>query len=84
MTRDPVTCQLDEEVGAALRRMREHQVRRIPVVDGAGNLKGIVSLADLVRRWAIPADELFDTLEKICSPPWRREWDPRPDTPPET
>jgi CBS domain-containing protein len=50
MARDPITCQLDEEVGAALRRMREHQVRRIPVVDEAGNLKGIVSLADLVRQ----------------------------------
>ena len=68
MTRDPVTCHLDEEVGAALRRMREHQVRRIPVVDAAGNLQGIVSLADLVRRWAISPDELFDTLEKICEP----------------
>ena len=68
MTRDPVTCHLDEEVGAALRMMRERQVRRIPVVDAAGNLQGIVSLADLVRRWAISADELFDTLEKICEP----------------
>ena len=68
MARDPVTCHLDEEVGAALRRMREHQVRRIPVVDAAGNLQGIVSLADLVRRWAISPDELFDTLEKICEP----------------
>ena len=68
MTRDPVTCHLDEEVGAALRRMREHQVRRIPVVDEAGELKGIVSLADLVRRWAISPDELFNTVEKICEP----------------
>jgi CBS domain-containing protein len=68
MTRDPVTCQLDEEIGAALRRMREHQVRRIPVVDEAGNLMGIVSLADLVRRWVISPAELFDTMEKICEP----------------
>jgi len=68
MTREPVTCHLDEEVGAALRRMREHQVRRIPVVDEAGKLKGIVSLVDLVRQWAISPDELFDTLEKICEP----------------
>ncbi len=68
MTRDPVTCHLDEEVGAALRRMREHQVRRIPVVDEAGNLQGIVSLADLVRQRVISSAELFDTLEKICEP----------------
>jgi len=47
---------------------REQQVRRIPVVDAAGNLQGIVSLADLIRRWATSPDELFDTLEKICEP----------------
>ncbi len=68
MARDPATCHLDEEVGAALRRMREHRVRRIPVVDEAGNLKGIVSLADLVRQRVISPVELFDTLEKICEP----------------
>jgi len=68
MTRDPLTCHVDEEVGAALRRMREHQVRRIPVVDEAGNLRGIVSLADLVRRRVISPAELFDALEKICTP----------------
>jgi CBS domain-containing protein len=66
MTREPVTCHVDEEVGAALRRMREHQVRRIPIVDGGGNLKGIVSLADLVQQRVISPAELFDTLERIC------------------
>jgi len=66
MTHDPVTCRLDEEVGAALRQMREHQVRRIPVVDEAGNLKGIVSLGDLVRQRVLSPAELFDTLERIC------------------
>jgi CBS domain-containing protein len=68
MTREPVTCHLDEEVGAALRRMREHQIRRIPVVDEEGNLKGMVSLADLVRQRVISSAELFDTIEKICEP----------------
>lgn len=68
MTREPVTCHLDEEVTAALRRMREHQVRRIPVVDESGNLQGIVSLADLLRERVISPAELLDTLEKICEP----------------
>jgi len=68
MTREPATCCLDEEVGVALQRMRERRVRRIPVVDQAGNLKGIVSLADLVRQRVISPAELFDTLEKICEP----------------
>jgi CBS domain-containing protein len=29
--------------------MRENQVRRLPVVDDAGNLAGILSIADLAR-----------------------------------
>jgi len=43
-------------------------VRRIPVVDEAGNLKGIVSLGDLVRQQVLSPPELFDTLKKICEP----------------
>jgi CBS domain-containing protein len=68
MTRDPVICHPDEEAGVALRRMGEHKVRRIAVVDEAGNLKGIVSLADLIRQRAVSPAELFDALEKICAP----------------
>ena len=68
MTRDPVTCRPDEDVSAALRLMRENQVHRIPVVDEAGNLKGIVSLGDLVRQRAISPADLFDTLGNICKP----------------
>jgi len=68
MTRYPVTCRPDEEVGAALQRMSERRVRRIPVVDDAGNLMGMVSLADLVHQRAISPAELFDTLQKICEP----------------
>jgi len=68
MTREPVTCHLDAEIGAALRWMREHQIRRIPVVDEVGNLKGMVSLGDLVRQRVISPAELFDTMEKICEP----------------
>ena len=68
MTAEPVACHLEDEVGKALRLMREHQVRRIPVVDDAGNLKGMVSLCDLVRERVITPAELFDTLEKISQP----------------
>ena len=73
MTRDPVTCHVGEEVAAVLRRMREQQVRRIPVVDTAGELKGIVSLGDLVRQRLISPAELFDTLEKISEPATERQ-----------
>jgi CBS-domain-containing membrane protein len=37
--------------------MREHQVRRLPVVDAKGNLNGILSLADITREAAREARE---------------------------
>ncbi|HSD61136.1 MAG TPA: CBS domain-containing protein [Burkholderiales bacterium] len=38
-----------ETVYDTLQRMRQHGVRRIPVVDSQGGLAGIVSLADLLE-----------------------------------
>jgi CBS domain-containing protein len=46
----PVTCREGENVAVCEQRMREHQVRRIPVVDGEGCCIGIVSQADLALR----------------------------------
>src|SRR6185436_11839880 len=43
------TCRLTDEVRDALRTMRLQKIRRLPVVDGAGVLQGMLSLADLVR-----------------------------------
>jgi CBS domain-containing protein len=43
-------CSPDDEVKDALRIMQEEKLRRLPVVDGAGKLSGILSLNDLVRR----------------------------------
>ena len=44
-------------------RMSAAQVRRLPVVNDAGELVGIVALADVARR--DEADELGETLEEI-------------------
>ena len=43
------TCRPSDEVRDALRMMRLHKVRRLPVVDGAGVLQGMLSFSDLVR-----------------------------------
>jgi CBS domain-containing protein len=40
----------DAPVAAAYTIMKRHRVRRLPVIDFGGNLVGILSLADIVRR----------------------------------
>lgn len=45
---DLVTATEDEDVDEVLRRMRSFAVRRVPVVDAAGFLCGIVTLDDVL------------------------------------
>lgn len=49
MSRGVVTASPLEEVNAAVRRMSEDQVRRLPVLD-EGRLVGIVTLCDMARE----------------------------------
>ena len=46
----PVTCRDGENVEKCERAMKEHKLRRIPIVDGEGRCIGIVSLADFAIR----------------------------------
>lgn len=54
MSRELVVCHPDDSVEQAEERMCAHQLRRLPVVDAAGQLVGILSLSDLVRVAALP------------------------------
>jgi len=47
-TGKPVTIGADDSIEEAMRTMAEHQVRRLPVIDGHA-LVGIVSQADLAK-----------------------------------
>lgn len=53
MTRTPVTVLEDELAKAALERMenRPYQISVLPVVDAAGNWKGLVRIHDLIRSF---------------------------------
>lgn len=63
-----------DRVEAAEEIMRSKQVRRLPVVDGAGQLVGMVSLSDLARaaaergRKAVEPSEVLSTLAAIAHP----------------
>lgn len=50
MTRDPKCVSADEPIDRALEVMESSQVRRIPVIDGAGKLVGIIAQADIATR----------------------------------
>jgi len=48
MSRRVYACGPDEEVHAALQTMENKKVRRLPVIDGNGQLVGILSMDDIV------------------------------------
>ena len=68
------SCRPDDDVRTALAAMGTHRVRRLPVVDKANRLVGIVSLNDLVRRADyragadVPAADFIEALQSISSP----------------
>jgi CBS domain-containing protein len=49
MSEDLVTAKEDESVEAALKKMEEHGVRRLPIVDVDGALAGILTLDDILQ-----------------------------------
>jgi CBS domain-containing protein len=62
----PVTIGADDSVEETLRTMREHGVRRLPVIDG-DRLVGIVTQADVARN--CPEEAVGDLVEAISSAP---------------
>jgi len=71
MSEDVVTCGPDESVHDAIRKMGEHQIRRIPVCDTNGRLRGIISMADIALEAERDRD-LADALERISQPTQNR------------
>lgn len=45
---DVHACRPEDDIQAALRTMRENKVRRLPVIDAEGMLKGILSMDDVI------------------------------------
>jgi len=62
MARDVAIAREDDSLGAALSMMREHGVRRLPVVSEAGWLVGLLSFDDLVAALTLQTQALTETL----------------------
>jgi CBS domain-containing protein len=63
---DVVTIGADDSVEEAIRTMKDHAVRRLPVIDGSV-LVGMVSQADIAR--AMPDTTIGDLVDAISSAP---------------
>jgi CBS domain-containing protein len=78
------SCHPDDPLSEAEAIMRAAQVRRLPVVDEVGHLRGLLSLADVAEAAAglripagtVSAAEVGLVLEAICRP--RSQLVPRP------
>jgi len=65
------TCIADVDVASALKMMQSQRIRRLPVVNGTGQLVGIVSLDDIVALAQktgaeLSFDDAMTTLKAVC------------------
>ena len=64
----------EEDVEQALQTMREHKIRRLPVLNGEGELEGILSMNDIVlkarerngKKAQISYADVVKTYRAIC------------------
>jgi CBS domain-containing protein len=71
MTTPAETIEVAAPLARAARRLEAARVRRLPVVDDAGRLVGIVSRRDLVRLYARPDSEIrADVVEQAVDAMW--------------
>lgn len=82
------TCRENDSLEQAFAEMRDHQVRRLPVLDETDRLVGIVTLSDLCRHDADP-QRTSELLRAVAEPHRDRRSDKpaeseRPDEAPET
>jgi CBS domain-containing protein len=75
MSRSLITCRPTDTVAVAEAAMRQHQIRRLPVVSDEGRLVGILSLNDIAieaaeerahKRRDVTPEEVGTTLAAIC------------------
>ncbi|MBL8727198.1 MAG: CBS domain-containing protein [Planctomycetes bacterium] len=69
MSKRLFACAPDDDVAVAAGRMVQHQVHRLPIVDGEGKLAGLLSLNDLAvagEQDARIGREAFRALAGVC------------------
>lgn len=76
-----VACKPDDDLRRALASMAEAKVRRLPVIDAAGQLQGILSMDDVVLHTQtgviktdseVSAEDVVNILKSVYAPRPRR------------
>lgn len=68
-----MTCAPEDELRRALEIMRQHKLRRIPVVDSQQQLKGVITLSDIVscvdgrNSGGLSYEDVVQALKAICA-----------------
>ena len=62
MTRDVACADVHWDVSKAAEIMRKREVRRVPIVDEMGRVRGIVCMDDLLRKLRNDTEELAGTV----------------------
>ena len=76
MSRDVASCKSGDDAHTALKTMKQHRVRRLPVLDAEGRLAGIISMNDLVMRVEchpkadVSGEAFLDALKAVCAHTW--------------
>lgn len=65
MTKGIHTCRAEDELAAAVRHMRDLEVRRLPVIDQSKRLVGILTLGDISQ--SAPRDVSADYLKHVAA-----------------
>ena len=65
------TCNEKDDIRAALEAMQAYQVRRLPVINDSGQLKGIISIDDIVacseeKNPGLSYMDTMNTLKAVC------------------
>jgi predicted transcriptional regulator len=74
MSQQVRACFADDDLSAVLKQMEERRVRRLVVMGATGQLAGIVSIDDVVRRaldrpGGVSSAQFINTFTAICSQP---------------
>ena len=67
LSAEVVSCRDGENISRCEKVMQEHQIRRVPIVDGGDRVIGVVSQADVALRET--PDKVSKTVAEISKPP---------------